>query len=91
MKKITLIMCLFLSFSGISQVTLEGFEGTAPNTNLFAGFTSATVVANPDAAVGSGNESANVLELVTSATGDAWQAAELVIQNNTIDMTTCGG
>ena len=88
MKKITLIICLFLSFSGISQVTLEGFEGTAPNTNLFAGFTSATVVANPDAAVGSGNESANVLELVTSATGDAWQAAELVIQNNTIDMTT---
>ena len=88
MKKITLIMCLFLSFSGIAQVTLEGFEGTAPNTNLFAGFTSATVVANPDAAVGSGNESANVLELVTSATGDAWQAAELVIQNNTIDMNT---
>ena len=88
MKKITLIMCLFLSFSGIAQVTLEGFEGTAPTTNLFTGFTSATVVANPDAAVGSGNESANVLELVTSATGEAWQAAELVIQNNTIDMTT---
>lgn len=83
MKKITLLFCLLaVTFGYSQQVVLEDFEGTAPSTDLFDGFTSATVVANPT------NAAEQSLELITSATGQSWQGAKLTIQNTTIDMTT---
>lgn len=83
MKKITLLFCLLaVAFGYSQQVVLEDFEGTAPSTELFDGFTSATVVANPT------NASEQSLELITNAAGQAWQGAKLIIQNTTIDMTT---
>ncbi len=83
MKKITLLFCLLaVSFGYSQQVVLEDFEGAAPSTELFDGFTSATVVANPT------NAAENSLELITAAAGQAWQGAKLVVQNTTIDMTT---
>lgn len=83
MKKITLLFCLLaVTFGYSQQVVLEDFEGTAPSTDLFDGFTSATVVANPT------NASEQSLELITNAAGQAWQGAKLIIQNTTIDMTT---
>ncbi|MDG1673742.1 MAG: hypothetical protein P8H64_07850, partial [Flavobacteriaceae bacterium] len=87
MKKITILLSFLAITLGNSQTNLEDFEGAAP-TVTDTGFTSTNVVANPDSSTGSGNESANVLELITSAAGNAWQEAEMVIQNNTIDMTT---
>ena len=84
MKKITLFLLLLIASFGYSQdqEVLENFEGTEPSTALFDGFTSATVAANPT------NASEKSLELITSATGQSWQGAKLVIENNTIDMTT---
>ena len=87
MKKITILLSFLAITLGNSQTNLEDFEGAAP-TVTDTGFTSTNVVANPDSSTGSGNESANVLELITNGAGNAWQEAEMVIQNNTIDMTT---
>jgi hypothetical protein len=86
MKKITILMCLFISATGFSQTVLEDFEGTVPTTTLAGGFGSATVEDNPDQTTT--NTSAKALQLVTSATGDAWQESKLILQNTTIDMTT---
>jgi len=83
MKKITLLLVLLISSLGYSQqVVLENFEGNAPTTELFDGFTSAAVADNPT------NLSEKSLKLVTSATGKGWQGAKLVLQNTSIDMTT---
>jgi hypothetical protein len=82
MKKITLFLLLLTASFGYAQEVLENFEGTAPSTDLFDGFTSATVTANPT------NAAEKSLELITSASGQSWQGAKLVIENNTIDMTT---
>jgi hypothetical protein len=82
MKKITLFLFLLTAAFGYSQEVLEDFEGTVPSTALFDGFTSATVTANPT------NAAEKSLQLITSASGQSWQGAKLVIENNTIDMTT---
>jgi hypothetical protein len=83
MKKITFLFVLLTVSLGYSQqVVLEDFEGTAPSTDLFDGFTSALVEADPV------NAAEQSLELITSAAGNPWQGAKLTIQNTTIDMTT---
>ena len=49
MKKITILMCLFISATGFSQTVLEGFEGTPTISvnNAVAGGTLATIEDDP--------------------------------------------
>lgn len=83
MKKITLLF-LFLTVSlGYSQVVLEDFEGAAPTVDLTNGLGSATITT--DRAAG---PNGNVLEIISASTGDPWQQADLIMQNNLIDLTT---
>jgi len=89
MKKITFLLCLMLVSLGYAQTDLETFEGPAPTiavANATTG-TAANIVANPDASVGSGNESATVLEFITGDAGDPWQQAELTFQGDYLDLT----
>ncbi|WP_299110718.1 T9SS type A sorting domain-containing protein [uncultured Winogradskyella sp.] len=89
MKKITFLFCLMLISFGYAQTDLETFEGAPPTlaiANATAG-TAANIVANPDASMGSGNESATVLEFITGDAGDPWQQAELTLQGDYIDLT----
>ena len=84
MKKITLLLLLtFLVISfGYSQTVLEDFDGTAPTVNGFEGLGSATITADP------ADASNTALELITSASGQGWQGAELIMQSNLIDLSS---
>jgi hypothetical protein len=81
MKKITFLLCLLITSVSFSQVVLEDFEGTAPMTTNFDGISSA-VTADPVA------PAEKSLQLITAASGQPWQGAKLIMQNNKIDMTT---
>ena len=84
MKKITLLLILLTASMGFSQqVILEDFEGTPPTITLNNGLGSATITTDP--AMG---PNGNVLEIVSSAAGDPWQQADLLMQNGMIDLTT---
>ncbi len=83
MKKITLLFLSFLTLSfGYAQVNLEDFEGTVPTFNIFEGLSSGDIVSDP---VNSAN---NALRLVTSASGQPWQGAEMFFTTNRIKLTT---
>jgi hypothetical protein len=84
MKKITLLFVLLAVSLGYSQTVYEDFETTLSGTAIVhdgaAG--SSTQVANPDAALGSGNESANVLEIITGNLANPWQNGQLFAEGN---------
>ncbi len=83
MKKITFLLILLMTSLGYSQqVVLEDFEGTPPTFNGFEGLASATITADPV------NGSNTAGELITSAAGQGWQGAELILQSNMIDLST---
>ncbi|MFT5846742.1 MAG: hypothetical protein ACJARX_001694 [Psychroserpens sp.] len=82
MKKITFLLLLLTVSFGYAQVVLEDFEGTTPTITLDGGLGSASV--EPDPAMGA---NANVLEIVAAAAGDPWQQANLLMQNNNLDLT----
>ena len=76
MKKITLLLILLTVSLGYSQQTnLEDFEGTVSGLAGFEGLGSASVVSG-------------ALELVSSSAGQPWQGAELLMQNNKIDLSS---
>lgn len=81
MKKITLLFFLLTATLGYSQTVLEDFEGAEPTTADFDGITSA-ITADP------ATPSEKSMELITAASGQPWQGAKLIMQNNKIDMTT---
>jgi len=88
MKKITLLLFLFTAWTGFSQQTvLEDFDGSAPNTADENGTTNVAIegIAGgvPESA-GGGN---NSLKIITSASGQPWQGAAVVTQDNYIDMS----
>ncbi len=80
MKKITFLLLLFTASLVSGQVVLENFEGTAPTIS-----STSTLVASisTDQAVDTKS-----LKIVTVASGDAWQQAELILQGETIDLRT---
>ncbi|GAA4891666.1 hypothetical protein GCM10023311_15100 [Flaviramulus aquimarinus] len=83
MRKITFLLS-FLTFSiGFAQVTLEDFEGTTDVTPS-NGLGSANIIANT---TGSGT-AGNVLEVISAASGQPWQQANVIMLNNTMDLTT---
>jgi hypothetical protein len=84
MKKITLLIALAISFVGFSQQeVVQDFENS-PSIAGFEGLASATIVPDPSTA-GNGQ----VLELVTSATGNPWQGAEVVLADDSVlDLTS---
>ncbi len=81
MKKITLFLCLLVVSLGYSQTNLEDFEGTTDFTgaNNLGG---ANVTADPV------NAANMVGEIISSAAGDPWQQADLVMQSNFMDLST---
>ncbi len=86
MKKITLLIVSFLFFtSGYSQTLLEDFESSPATYSLVAdqGLTSATVVSDPE----TNGTRGNVLEIITSTTGQPWQNAQATL-TSAIDLTT---
>ena len=84
MKKITLIFLLFIFGYTNSQVVVENFDGaTTPTVNGFEGLGSASVTADTSPGMALGN----VLEIVSSSSGQGWQGAELIFQTNFIDLT----
>ncbi|NNE32092.1 MAG: T9SS type A sorting domain-containing protein [Winogradskyella sp.] len=89
MKKITFLFVLLTISLGFSQSNLENFEGAAPATNFFDdnGGGQINVIANPDTA-NAINTSATSLEIITNASGNAWQGAQLILQNDIMDLTT---
>jgi len=68
-----------LSFSQV--VVLEDFEGT-PEFSGFEGLMSATAVADPT------DGTNTVLELVSTDGGAPWQGAEVIMQDNYMDVST---
>lgn len=84
MKKITFFFCLLISTAGFAQVNLEDFEGS-PVLTGFEGLGGANIVANPS--VDANNGSATVGELVVVQAGNPWQGANLIMQNNYIDVS----
>lgn len=85
MKKITILMCLFISATGFSQTVLEDFEGTPTISvnNAVAGETLATIEDDPEV----GGTRGKVLKFVTSAAGVPWQETQLTLQDTYIDLT----
>ncbi len=86
MKKITLLLFLLTASLGFSQiVVLEDFENMYPGGDLnnFEGTSSASIVADP----APGGTNGNVLEIISEATGNPWQGASMLMQNNFIDLT----
>ena len=68
-----------------NQVVLEDFETTLPAGAIVADGTEApTVVADPAA----NNTNGDVMKIVTSTAGDAWQNAQLFFQDEDLDLTT---
>jgi hypothetical protein len=85
MKKITILMCLFISATGFSQTVLEDFEGTPTISvnNAVDGGTLATIEDDPAV----GGTHGKVLKFVTSDAGVPWQETQLTLQDTYIDMT----
>lgn len=85
MKRITILMCLFISATGFSQDFLEDFEGTPTISvnNVVAGETLATIEDDPEVDGTHGK----VLKFVTSAAGVPWQETTLTLQDTYIDLT----
>lgn len=84
MKKITFLLVCLIATVGMSQTNLEDFEGS-PDFSGFEGLGGANVVANPS--VDSNNGSATVGELIVVQSGNPWQGANLVMQQNYIDVS----
>lgn len=80
MKKITLFLLLLTASIGYSQVILEDFEGTAPEIGASDG-----VIASISSTQSIGTKS---LEMISAASGQPWQQAELLLQGDWIDLTT---
>ena len=86
MKKITLLIILFISTLGFSQDLPLDFE-TSPVTADFVGFDGGTITVEAVAAPQStGNTSANLAKLVRDG-GQAWAGAATVLDSN-LDFTT---
>lgn len=83
MKKITLLLTLFITSFCFAQVVLEDFEGTPPVLGFANGPGTATIVADPAPSGTNGN----VLEIVTAAGSAPWQQAELTFQGDWMDLT----
>ncbi len=84
MKKITLLIAFLTISVGFAQTNLEDFEGT-PDFAGFEGLGGANVVANPS--VDSNNGSATVGQLIVDQSGQPWQGANLVMQENYLDVS----
>ena len=83
MKKITLLLILLTVSFGYSQTdVLENFDGTAPTITWADDNGGATVAISTTQA----SSGANSVELITAAAGQPWQGAQLVMQDNKIDM-----
>jgi hypothetical protein len=82
MKKITFLLCLLVSTVGFTQTNLEDFEGTPPSFTGNNGLGGSNVVADPLDAMNS------VGEIISSSAGDPWQQADLIMQDNLMDLTT---
>ena len=74
-------MSLFIVGLSFGQVVLEDFDGDAPTWTASGNLGEASFDVDPDDA---GNA---VAKLVSSAAGDPWQQADLLMQSNYIDMT----
>lgn len=85
MKKITFLFFFLVASLGYSQVVLEDFESMYPGGDLnnFEGASSASVVADP----APGGTNGNVLEIISEASGNPWQGASMLLQNNYVDLT----
>ncbi len=82
MKKIIFLSVLLITVLGFSQTVLEDFDGTAPSFTTNNGLGSASIVADPL------NGSNMVGEVISAAAGDPWQQADLIMQNNLMDLTS---
>ncbi|WP_438964624.1 hypothetical protein, partial [Winogradskyella sp.] len=84
MKKITLLlMSLFIVGLSFGQVVLEDFDGDAPTWTASGNLGEASFDVDPDDATYN-----NVGSMISSAAGESWQQADLLMQNNYIDVTT---
>ena len=75
-------VCAPCATPGTPEV-MEDFEGTtaAPGFGAFEGLASAALAADP---LDAGN---TVLEMVSSSSGQGWQGAEIIMQENYMDVT----
>lgn len=85
MKKITFLMALLTMSFGFAQTNLEDFESTPIDFAGFEGLGDASVVANPS--VDANNGSATVGRMMVVQAGNPWQGANLVMQDNYIDVS----
>ena len=85
MKKITYLTFLLFVSVGIAQTTLEDFESSPIDLSGFEGLGGANVIANPQS--DANNSSATVGELIVAQAGNPWQGANLIMQDNYIDVS----
>ena len=83
MKKITLLFAILTMSFSFSQIIIEDFEGAAPTITPTGGLGSASITTDP--VMGTNG---NVLQIVSAAAGDPWQQADLLTQNDQIELTT---
>ncbi|WP_299227831.1 T9SS type A sorting domain-containing protein [uncultured Psychroserpens sp.] len=82
MKKITFLLCLLVASVGFAQANLEDFEGGNAVWTTDNGLGGANVIVDP-------LDGTNMVgEIISSAAGDPWQQANLIMQNNLIDLST---
>lgn len=84
MKKITfLLFSLLFAIVGFSQSNLEDFEGAGPEVWMIDnGLAGANVIEDP-------LDNTNMVgEIISQAAGDPWQQANLIMQDNLIDLST---
>jgi hypothetical protein len=88
MRKITLVLSLMIFAFGFTQSTLEDFDGNyaqydgVPNWGTANGLGGVSVTADP---LDANNQ---VAEIISSAAGDAWQQADLLLQTNRADLSS---
>ena len=88
MRKITLVLSLMIFAFGFTQSTLEDFDGNyaqydgVPNWGTANGLGGVSVTADPLDA------SNQVAEIISSAAGQSWQQADLLLQTNRADLSS---
>lgn len=77
MKKITLLIILFVVSIGYSQTLLQGFESGGVNGGPFGGMPVPVIEA------GSGSNTSQVLKIVTNTGGEPWQGININLSPST--------
>ena len=83
MKKIIFLFTFLACTFSYSQIVLEDFEGDPPTVTENNGLGSFDIIADP-----TGEGKGNVLEVISAAAGAPWQQANLIFQDDKLDLSS---